>query len=278
MTDRPKAVILGCGYVGKAVAAEWRSRFTLTVTTTRAERVSELAQLADRVVIVQGQDAAGLRSLLHDQETLLICVGAPHSEAYEQTYLQTAQTLVSVLPDLPKLQQIIYTGSYAVYGDRAGAWVDETDAVQPANRNGEILAATEQTLLSAATPSRRVCVFRLGGIYGPGRELVKIFSRAAGMTRPGDGTDAANWIHLDDIVGAIAWAQDYPLNGIYNLVGTVPITTGELLERVCTAHHLPPVIWDPTQPSQRPYNARVSNQKLRHTGYIFRHPAIQVDA
>ncbi|MDX2241219.1 MAG: NAD-dependent epimerase/dehydratase family protein [Leptolyngbyaceae cyanobacterium bins.302] len=269
------AVILGCGYVGKAVAKRWRSHFTLTATTTRATRVSELEPLVDRVVLVRGNDAVGVRSLLHNQHTVLLSLGAPNPEAYEETYLQTAKTLVTVLDDVPTVKQIIYTGSYAVYGDRGGDWVDESSLMQPANRNGEILVATEQVLLSAATSERRVCVFRLGGIYGPGRELVKIFRRAAGTTRPGTGTDAANWVHLDDIVGAIAFAQQYSLNGIYNLVGSVPVTTGELLDRVCTAHNLPPVTWDASQPSSRPYNARVSNQKLRAAGYPFIYPEIQ---
>ncbi len=269
------AVILGCGYVGKAVARIWRSEFTLTGTTTSAHRVSELEPLVDRVVIVRGDDPIGLRSLLHDQQVVLLAIGAPHAEAYEATYLQTAKTLVSVLEQVPTVSQIIYTGSYAVYGDREGQWVDETTPVAPANPNGDILAETERILLSANSPQRHVCIFRLGGIYGPGRELKKIFQRAPGTTRPGAGTDAANWIHLDDIVGAIAFAQRHHLSGIYNLVGTVPVTTRELLDRVCAANQWAPVAWDASQASRRPYNARVSNQKLRNAGYEFIYPEIQ---
>lgn len=269
------AVILGCGYVGKAVARRWRSNFTLTATTTSADRVSELESLVDRVVIVRGDDEVGLRSLLNNQHTVLLAIGAPNAEAYEETYRQTAKTLVSVLADVPTVEQIIYTGSYAVYGDRAGEWVDETTPVAPANCNGDILAETEQILLSAVTPQRQVCVLRLGGIYGPGRELKKIFQRVAGTTRPGTGTEAANWVHLEDIVGAIAFAQQHRLTGIYNLVGTSPTTARELLERVCAAHQFPPVTWDASQLSRRPYNARVSNQKLRNAGYEFIYPEIQ---
>ncbi|MBF2026524.1 MAG: NAD-dependent epimerase/dehydratase family protein [Oscillatoriales cyanobacterium C42_A2020_001] len=269
------AVILGCGYVGKAVARRWRPDLTVTATTTSATRVSELEPLADRVVIVRGDDAVGVRSLLHNQHVVLLAIGAPNADVYEATYLQTAKTLVTVLQDSPTVQQVIYTGSYAVYGDRGGQWVDETTPVKPANRNGEILAETETVLLSASSSIRNVCIFRLGGIYGPDRELVKIFRRVAGTTRPGTGTDAANWVHLEDIVGAIAFARERSLNGIYNLVGSVPITTGNLLEQVCAAHSLPPVSWDSSQSSLRPYNARVSNQKLRDAGYSFIYPEIQ---
>ncbi|XGV98860.1 MAG: NAD-dependent epimerase/dehydratase family protein [Leptolyngbya sp. BL-A-14] len=268
------ATILGCGYVGKAVAQRWRETLTVTATTTTPDRTAELSSVAQHVQVVKGTDAAGLRSLLQNQSIVLLSVGAPNANAYEETYLQTAKTLVAVLKEVPSVQQVIYTGSYAVYGDRQGAWVDEESPVAPANRNGEILAETEQVLLSVVSDTLKVCVLRLGGIYGPGRELVKIFGRAAGTTRPGNGEDAANWVHLDDIVGAIDFARERSLTGIYNLVGSVPITTRELLERVLAAHNLPDVHWDASQASTRPYNARVSNQKLREAGYQFRYPEI----
>jgi nucleoside-diphosphate-sugar epimerase len=265
--------IIGCGYVGKAVAQLWRQTSTVTATTTTIPRIGELEPFAQRVVLLRGGDEQGMRSLLQDQQIVLLSVGARNADAYEETYLQTAKTLVAVLKQVPGVQQVIYTSSYAVYGDRQGAWVDETSPIAPANHNGEILAETEQILLSASEVTR-ICLFRLGGIYGPGRELVKIFGRAAGTTRPGSGEDAANWVHLDDIVGAIDFARTHQLQGIYNLVGDVPTTTRALLEQVCTQNNLPPVSWDPSQASLRPYNAKVSNQKLRLAGYQFTHPEI----
>lgn len=260
--------------MGKAVAQRWRSALTVTVTTTTPDRVTELEAVAQKVQVVKGDDEAGLRSLLQDQSVVLLSVGAPNQSAYEETYLQTAKTLVAALKQAPIVQQVIYTGSYAVYGDRQGAWVDEHSEVAPVNPNGEILAETEQVLLSAASDSLKVCVFRLGGIYGPGRELIKIFGRAAGTTRPGNGEDAANWVHLDDIVGAIDLARQQSFTGLYNLVGTVPTTTRVLLEQLFTAHGLSHVTWDASQSSTRPYNARVSNQKLRDAGYQFLYPEI----
>jgi len=119
--------------------------------------------------------------------------------------------LASVLKQVHSVRQLIYTGSYAVYGDREGAWVDEASPVAPANPNGQILCETEQVLLSASSDDS-VCILRLGGIYGPRRELVKIFGRVAGTIRPGNGEDATNWIHLDDIVAAIKFARQHRLH------------------------------------------------------------------
>jgi nucleoside-diphosphate-sugar epimerase len=79
-------------------------------------------------------------------------------------------------------------------------------------------------------------------------------------------------VHLDDIVGAIAHAQSHRLSGLYNLVQDEIPTVRELIDRVCQANHLAPIQWDPSQPSARPYNVRVSNQKLKAAGYEFRHP------
>lgn len=271
-----KAIIIGCGYVGKAVAARWgQAGLTVTATTTSLPRVAELQSLAHEAIVLQGNDAEAMRSALGDQSIVLLSVGAPNATTYETTYLETAKTLVRVLQETPTVEQVIYTGSYGLYGDQQGAWVTEDSPIAPVNRNGEILAETEQILLSADSPTLKVCVLRLGGIYGPGRELVKIFQRAAGTTRPGDGQDASNWVHLEDIVGAIDFARVHQLHGLYNLVQDVPITTGELLDRICRRHQLAPVTWDPTQASTRPYNARVSNQKLRSAGYQFQHPAIE---
>jgi nucleoside-diphosphate-sugar epimerase len=268
--------IIGCGYVGAAVAQQWQQQgLTVTATTTSPARLSILEPIADRVILLNGSDLAGLQTLLADQQVVLLSVGARDRSAYEATYLTTAKNLVAALQTNETVQQVIYTSSYAVYGDHQGNWVSETSPLYPANRNGEILAETEQLLLSAATEERRISVLRLGGIYGPGRELIKIFGSAAGSTRPGDGTDVSNWVHLNDVVGAIEFVRAQQLTGLYNLVQDEPISTGDLLNQIFTHHGLPSVVWDASQPSTRPYNAQVSNQKLRQAGYRFQHPQIE---
>lgn len=267
-----KVAIIGCGYVGTAVARHWQRTGNMEVaaTTTTPSRISTLEAIASQVEIARGNDPKALQSVLRDRDAILLTVGA-RGDSYEETYLTTAKTLVSLLPDFPTIRQVIYTSSYAVYGDRAGAWVDETSPLAPANENGSILAQTEETLLNADC---NACILRLGGIYGEGRDLVRIFGRAAGSTRPGDGTDASNWIHLEDIVGAIDFALHHDLNGIYNLVDDSHLTTGELIGSVLEKNNLSPVSWDSSQPSQRPYNAKVSNQKIKDAGYIFVRPKI----
>jgi nucleoside-diphosphate-sugar epimerase len=268
--------IIGCGYVGYAVSKYWQSNsnFMLTATTTNPERIPTLETVAQKVIVTSGNDIEKLKTVLKNQEIILLSVGAKSADAYEETYVETAKTLVSLLPQFPHIHQVIYTSSYSIYGDRNGVWVDEESPPAPANRNSQLLRKAEDILLSANNDNTRVCILRLGGIYGPGRELTKIFSRAAGTTRPGNGEDTTNWIHIDDIVGTIEFAREHRLQGIYNLVDDSHLTNKELLDNVMTKNNLPNVIWDADNKNIRPYNAWVSNQKLKDTGYQFIHPRI----
>ncbi|MDP5337940.1 MAG: NAD-dependent epimerase/dehydratase family protein [Nodularia sp. (in: cyanobacteria)] len=268
--------IIGCGYVGCAVAQLWQQKMTfmITATTTTPERVPTLQSVAQKVVVTQGNDREQLKAVLQNQDIVLLSIGAKGANLYEDTYLNTAKTLVEVLQDTPSVKQLIYTGSYSVYGDHNGAVVDEKTLAKPSHDQGKILKATEDVLLAASSEKLRVCILRLGGIYGPNRELIKIFSRVPGTTRPGNGEDAANWIHLDDIVGAIEFARVNHFQGIYNLVDDAGLTSGEVLDNLMKKHNLAKVKWDHTVKTNRPYNAKVANQKIKEAGYKLIRPQI----
>jgi len=241
------------------------------VTTTREERVAELKPLSNQVVVLSGTDRDRLQAALADRQVVLLCVASKRGASYADTYLRSAQTLAAVLPHTA-VEQLIYTSSCSVYGEHNGAWVSELMPPMPATENGKIIEQTEETLLSATGPQRKVCILRLGGIYGPGRTLEKIYSRAAATTRGGNGAEATNWVHLSDIVAGIDWAKEKQLAGIYNLVQEEVPSVRELIGQVCDRYHLAPVSWDESQPSTRK-NVRVSNAKIKSTGYQFVHPS-----
>ncbi len=267
--------VIGCGYVGQAVTSYFTQNLgaSVSVTTTSPEKVARLETIADKVFVLRGNDSVNLESVLQNQDSVLLCVGARGGD-YQQTYLQTAENLVNVLHKLSSQVQIIYTSTCAIYGNRSGEVVDENSPLAPASENYQILAATEQTLLAAANHRLRVCILRLGGIYGPGRELSRIFSRVAGATLPGDGSEASNWVHLDDIVGALAFAYTNQLQGVYNLVDDSQLRRRQIIDRTLAQQGLPHVTWNFDQPSTRLHNVRVSNQKLKDAGYQFLHSQI----
>lgn len=267
-----KVAIIGCGYVGSAVAQAWKAQgHDVLVTTTREERVEELSAIASKVEVLVGTDSDRLKAVLSDRQAALLCVASKRGANYSETYLSTSKTIAQVLPQTP-VEQLIYTSSCSVYGQHNGVWVSEQMPPKPNTDNGKVIEQTEETLLNAASPRQTVCVLRLGGIYGPGRTLERIYSRAAGTTRPGKGEEGTNWVHLSDIVRGIEWARSQPLSGLYNLVQDEVPTVRALIDEVCDRHNLDPVIWDETQPSTRK-NVRVSNAKIKRTGFEFVHPS-----
>jgi nucleoside-diphosphate-sugar epimerase len=273
-----KLAIIGCGYVGSAVARLWHTAGNeVTVTTTTRDRVTELQTIASQVVVVTGDNLSGLKQVVANQDVVLLSVGSKQRtpEAYRQAYLETAQNLVAAIKANSGVKQLIYTGSYGVIDNKSGDTIDETVAVNPQDEFGEILAQTEQVLLNASTEDFKTCILRLAGIYGSGRELIKIFRRVAGTTRPGSGESYTNWVHLEDIVQAIDFAKDRQLQGIYHLNSDELMTTKEFLQRLFEAHNLPPVTWDSSQISTRAYNMKLSNQKIKRAGFELAHPTIE---
>ncbi len=282
--------ILGCGYVGSALAEYWQEQgHFVTGTTTSSKREFLLAEAASKVVVMNGNDFIAVHSLIEGQNTVVVSVapiGAQEANAatYETTYLDTAKNLVLALSQKPQVKQVIYLSSCSVYGDRQGEWVNETTPLDPPEYKSQIMCEAEQIILQAATDRQKVCVFRLGGIYGPDRELIRMFGGLAGMTMAGKGDRFVNWIHRDDIIGAIEHSSGYAnefarsngLDGIYNLVDDSRMTIKEQIEHVCDRYNLPPANWDTSKLSLQRKSLQVSNQKLKAAGYDLIHPQLLV--
>jgi nucleoside-diphosphate-sugar epimerase len=276
------SAILGCGYVGSVLADYWQEQgHFVTGTTTSRERVNSLSATISKVVLMKGDDLTAVHSLLEGQDTLVVSVAPTgfqeaDESTYETTYLTTAKNLVTALSQAPNVKQVIYLSSCSVYGDRQGEWVDETAYIDPLDRKSQVIYESEQIILQAANESQKVCVLRLGGIYGPGRELVNMFGGLAGMTMPGKGDRFINWIHRDDIIGAIEFARLNELDGVYNLVDDSQLTIKEQVKRVCSSYGLPPVHWDASKFSPPRKSLQVNNQKLKTAGYDLIHPQLLV--
>jgi nucleoside-diphosphate-sugar epimerase len=268
-------LIIGCGYVGQSVAHLWKKNgHILTVTTTTHEKKNLLENLADQVILMKGNDLESLNQVSQNQDVILLCVGAKNRTIYRETYLETAQNLTKILATNSTVKQLIYTGSYSILGDQKGVWSDENATPSPTNETGQILLETEQELLTQNNQNIKVCILRLGGIYGPGRTILRIFQGWAGTAQNGNGEDYSNWTHLDDIVNGLEFVRSQQLEGIYNLVHDHPMKRKELLEKLFTIHGLPSVKWNSSDDQVYPYNTRLSNQKIKDQGYQFIHPEI----
>jgi nucleoside-diphosphate-sugar epimerase len=260
-----KIAIIGCGYVGKAAAINWKEKgHEITATTRSSDRADELRPLVDRVILWRPET---LSLILEDQDAILFSIAADTPQDYESAYLQNAQLLVSELPKFPKIKQLIYTSSTSVYGEHGGAWVDENTPSTPTSPQTQVLLETEKTFLKANID---VTIFRLGEILGPDRTLASRLRKAEGRPFPGTGEHLTNLIDLEDIVNALDFALTHNLKGIYNLVNDVHVPRRELYERICKEEGLPPVSWDPSKQSAHTSNKKVSNDNLKREGFVFK--------
>lgn len=264
-----RMLIIGCGYVGSSIAKFWRSKgHFVTVTTRSQERFDSLKQIADAVSLVKTESFENsLKELLKQNDVVVLSVAPSIHEDYEQTYLHTAQSLMDKIKS-SVVKQIIYTSSTSVYGEQGGNWVDENTPLCPSNPNTEILCETEKILMNPLG-ELKTCIFRLGEIYGPGREIENRLKRLQGQLLPGTGGNYTNLIHLTDIVHALDFALTHELKGIYNLCQDLHIPRKELYEHLCLHHQLPSFQWNPNIKSIHGGNKRVSNVKIKNEGFHF---------
>jgi nucleoside-diphosphate-sugar epimerase len=170
--------------------------------------------------------------------------------------------------------QLVHLSSCGVYGNRHGALTDESvrlDSLHPVN---EVLAMAEDMIQSLRSESVNVCIFRLGGIYGPGRDIPAMLLSAAGGVVQRNGQNVPCWIHLDDAVRAVSFAFEHNLNDTYNLVNDTQCTGQELTDRLCEQAGLPLAKWLTIDTTDRVLNARVSNAKLKQLGFTLTHPSM----
>ncbi|MEM7176029.1 MAG: NAD-dependent epimerase/dehydratase family protein [Chlamydiota bacterium] len=265
-------VILGCGYIGTALLKHWKSCQQHVIATTRSrEHQQKLAAITPEAKQLRGSDRAALQELLAEADRIVICVAPSNRESYQATYLDTASALSGVLPSCPTVTQLVYTSATSVYGCRNGNWVAEDSTLSPIGENGKVLCRTEEIYLSHLPKHIAPTVLRLGGIFGPGRELTQRARYLAGKRASGSGDTFCNLAHQEDIVRAIDWVIEHHLTGIYNICGDDHPTRRELYSPILQQMGLPAIEWDPTQVGPHSGNKRVSNQKIKDTGFCFLH-------
>ena len=274
--------IVGCGYLGKALARQLQTRrpgLRLTLTTTRAERHGELADLADQLLLCDATDPSQLLKALRHNQTAVFCL-APggdrqvNADGYRQTFIDSFRCLGSLLPGLPHLRQIIYTGSCSVYGDAEGDWVDESTAPAAGTGHGAVLLESERLLTAMGNSERRVCILRLAALHGPGRELDDRLKGLAGMDRTGDGRSFSNWVHVHDAAGALIAAMDGAWSGVVNVVNDEPIRMRDLVDRSLKRQLLDPVNWSGGPTLESGNGRRIRNDRLKALGYRLLHPML----
>lgn len=167
-----------------------------------------------------------------------------------------------------------YLSSTGVYGDAAGAWVDEASPVGQGRRTARAAADADWGALRA--DMRR---FRLPGIYGPERSALDRV-RAGKAHRIALAGQLFSRAHVDDIVAGVIASFDGP-PGVYNLSDDLPCAQNDVIEAACDLLGRP---WPPLQtveeaalsPMARGFyaeNRRVANGRAKRLlGWALRYP------
>lgn len=125
---------------------------------------------------------------------------------------------------------LFYLSSTGVYGDRQGAWVDESTPTIAQSGEGRRNARADADLALLDMDAR---VFRLPGIYGPGRSALDRVreGKARRIDLPGQ---VFSRVHVDDIASGViaALTSDAP-PGAYNLGDDLPASGNEVTEHAC---------------------------------------------
>lgn len=263
---------MGAGYVGMSILTRWENQQDrFIVVTTTPEKISSLAKLprVEEVILHDFTNA------LEKCDGLILTIAPKKGASYEETYLKTAQSIRKSLAHRNKPLYILYTSSTSVYGQQNASMIDETTPPSPQSHEGKILLETEETLLQCSTSTVKVCILRLGGIYGPGRDLASRAKRMAGREMPGSGDQATNHSHIEDICRAAMFGFDRQLAGIHNVVSDAHPNRDELYRDLCKSLSLPSPIWNPKLSQIHGCNSAVSNKKLKNAGFTFLHDELK---
>ena len=211
-----RLLIFGLGSCGLAVAAE-ALKAGMQVTATSRNPHADSPPGVEMVRFDAAEDAIG--SATH------VLATAPPSGGSDPVLARYADVLRAA-----PLEWLGYLSTTGVYGDKGGGWVDETTEVAPVSERGKRRVEAEQGF-EAVAAGRPLDIFRLAGIYGPGRSaLDEVRSgRARRIVQTGH---AFGRIHVDDIASAVLAAIARPPEGIriLNLSDDEPAESASVIE------------------------------------------------
>lgn len=241
-------LIFGMGYTASRLAETLRAQ-GWQITGTRRMSGGDAVAFDDRNAVLSALDSA----------THVLSSVPPMSEGGDPVLMAYGDAIVASTAGWTG-----YLSSTGVYGDAVGAWVDESAAVGDGRRT-----ARAEADLDWQQRRNDVRVFRLPGIYGPGRSALDRVRE--GKAHRIDLPDQVfSRIHVDDIVSAVIASFSGPA-GVFNIADDEPTSQNAVIEHAC---NLLDTDWPPLRsidaaglsPMARGFyaeNRRVSNLKAK---------------
>jgi nucleoside-diphosphate-sugar epimerase len=214
-----KLFCFGLGYSASVFARRLAAQGWSVAGTRRSERgiTSLEAQSFHGVVFDGAEPSAPVREALRDATHVLLSI--PPNADGDPAFLCHANDIARA----PSLRWIGYLSTVGVYGDANGAWVDELTPARPGSVRGQRRLDAETAWLDLGAKSGKpVYIFRLPGIYGPGRSAIDDL-RDGSARRLIKAGQVFNRIHVADIANALEASLTRPLtNRVYNITDDEP--------------------------------------------------------
>jgi nucleoside-diphosphate-sugar epimerase len=253
-----RLLIFGLGYSGTAITkAAAAAGFSVTGTTRTGKQPGSIPFDAAEEAIAAATHLVSTAGTDSDGDPVLPRYAAAIAAA-------------------PNLRWIGYLSSTVVYGDRGGAWVDEDTPAAPSQPRGQRRLEAEEAW-SRFADTKAVDIFRLAGIYGPGRSAFDDLraGRARRMVKPGH---MFGRIHRDDVAHAVvaAMRQDRPAGcRVLNLVDDDPSESAAVVTEAAALLDVspPPLVafedaWPTMSPMARSFwaeNRKIASVKTKAT-------------
>lgn len=228
--------IFGYGYVAAALTERLRGKgWRISASARRLDKAGVLTAGGIPGHVFGPRGLSDFAGIFADVTHVLVTAapdadGDPILKAHERDFETAA----------PQLRWTGYLSTTGVYGDAGGTWVDESAPVAPVHERGqrrvdaEIAWAGLGEMTGAAT-----CIFRLPGIYGPGRSAFDTLraGTAKRLVKPGQ---VFSRIHVDDIARALQAALDLTEGTVLNLADDEPAPPQDVVTEAARLLHIDP--------------------------------------
>lgn len=217
-------------------------------------------------------DPATIADALAPARSLVICIAAGRTQDRRTVYLEGTRRLLDACAGLP-LARVIYTSSTSALPDRDG-WIDDDEPTRPDDPRGQIQRDAEDLVRARCEQAGWPwLILRLAGLYGPDRELFRLYRDDPGGQQPGDGMQATNLIHRDDALAACLASLALPPHhsAIVNICDDDHRPRRTMFAALALAAGRPEPRWqDPAGP---PRGKQVRNDRMKQLlGLHLQHP------